>query len=143
MIPEVFQIETYSYHLPDNRIAETAAHPPESAKMLCYDRQSDRISHKHFSDFSTEIGDDTLLFLNDTRVIPSRVHFSDIPFIYDGVKSLRKGEIFFLESLSSKTFKALIFPGKHFRENTEIYFPGYTLKVTGKTPEGRILEIIQ
>ena len=142
MIPKESQIHTYDYILPKRYIADSAAHPAESAKMLSFCRDSGEIQHEYFSDFPAKLGENSLLFLNDTRVIPSRVHFLDTKFITSGSEKIRSGEIFFLETLSPKVFKAMIFPGKYFKEGTRIEFPGYTIEVKSCIPEGRILEII-
>lgn len=79
-----YAISSYAFHLPDDRIAQSAAHPPESAKMLVFDRSPD-VSPSAFSDLSFEdlpalSGPDRLFVFNDTRVIPSRVAFESAVF---------------------------------------------------------------
>lgn len=152
MIPKEYDISTYDYILPDDRIAEVASHPPESAKMLCFHRATKSISHEHFSDFPSKFSEDSLIFLNDTRVIPSRVHFENISFWYEGTEKKKNGEIFFLEMMTATQmteysfkegdFRAMVFPGKAFKVGTRIAFSDFAIEVVGIVSEGRILRIV-
>lgn len=97
---------TYSFHLPDDRIAQVASHPPESAKMLVFEREADDASNSgvfedlRFSDLPELAGEGRLFVFNDTRVIPSRVAFSSAVFTNrDGFRREKAGEIFFLREL--------------------------------------------
>lgn len=42
MTESIFSLSTYHFDLPDGRIAQKAVHPPESAKMLIFDRMTRR-----------------------------------------------------------------------------------------------------
>lgn len=97
---------TYSFHLPDDRIAQVASHPPESAKMLVFEREADDASNSgvfedlRFSDLPELAGAGRLFVFNDTRVIPSRVAFSGAVFTNrDGFRREKAGEIFFLREI--------------------------------------------
>ena len=53
MHPELLT-ENYDYALPEGRIALFPADPPDSAKLLVYDRRNDSVTHttfRHFLDF--------------------------------------------------------------------------------------------
>lgn len=133
-----FALSTYSFNLPEDRIAQTASHPPESAKMLRFFREDDHVSDSgvfedlHFSDLPELAGDSRLFVFNDTRVIPSRVAFDSAFFTNrDGFRREKSGEIFFLRELavgedaptsltSAPRFEALVFPGAAFSVGSKI-----------------------
>lgn len=109
-----FALSTYAFHLPDDRIAQAASHPPESAKMLKFAREADDVSNRgdfedlRFSDMPDLAGDGRLFFFNDTRVIPSRVAFESATFTNkDGFRREKEGEIFFLRELESEKVASL------------------------------------
>lgn len=103
-----YALSTYAFHLPDDRIAQVASHPPESAKMLKFSREADDVSNRgdfedlDFSHLPDLSADGRLFFFNDTRVIPSRVAFQSAVFTNkDGFRREKEGEIFFLREIES------------------------------------------
>ncbi|MFB0964637.1 MAG: S-adenosylmethionine:tRNA ribosyltransferase-isomerase, partial [Patescibacteria group bacterium] len=145
-----FALSTYAFHLPDDRIAQVASHPPESAKMLKFSREADDVSNRgdfedlRFSDMPDLASDDRLFFFNDTRVIPSRVAFESATFTNkDGFRREKEGEIFFLRELGTDSrFEALVFPGAAFSVGSKIELGGFALEVESKVPDGRVLKIV-
>lgn len=153
-----YALSTYRYHLPDDRIAQTASHPPESAKMLSFLREADDSSNGsdfqdfRFSDLPGLALDGRLFFFNDTRVIPSRVAFSSASFTNkDGFRREKEGEIFFLRELGhgedpspqyAPRFEALVFPGAAFSVGSRIELGNFVLEVESKIPDGRVLKIV-
>ncbi|MFW6323004.1 MAG: tRNA preQ1(34) S-adenosylmethionine ribosyltransferase-isomerase QueA [Guyparkeria sp.] len=65
------KLDAFDYDLPRERIAHRPAEPRESARMLVLPADGG-MRHRHIADLPEEIGDDDLLILNDTRVIPAR-----------------------------------------------------------------------
>jgi S-adenosylmethionine:tRNA ribosyltransferase-isomerase len=68
------RLSDYSSTLPENRIA---MHPPaerDAAKMLVYDN-ANRIIHSQFKKLGSFLPENTLLVLNDTRVVHARLLF--------------------------------------------------------------------
>jgi len=64
-------LEDYSYHLPESKIAK---HPPKergSSKLLVY--KKGLIDHKKFSSIVSEIPQNSTIVFNDTKVIPARI----------------------------------------------------------------------
>lgn len=64
---------SYDFILPDELIATHPAHPRDEAKLLVYDRKTDKITHCHFYDFEKFIPNDCALIFNDTKVIKARL----------------------------------------------------------------------
>jgi len=71
--PSDLLVESYHYDLPAELIATQPAQPPDSARLLIYDRQNDRTVHTTFSRFLEYLPAETHVFLNDTRVIKARI----------------------------------------------------------------------
>lgn len=69
------RIEELDYHLPEDRIAQTAAEPRDHARLLVVDRQGGTLADRRFYDLPQYLSPGDVLVLNDTRVIPARVFF--------------------------------------------------------------------
>ena len=66
-------LSEFDYELPEELIAQLPADKRENSRMLVLERESRTISHKHFYDIVDLIENDTLLVLNDTKVMPARL----------------------------------------------------------------------
>ena len=71
-LPEL-DLAKFSYTLPDERIAQYPLKDREKSKLLVY-RQG-KIRHTIFKDILQHLPPKSLLFFNDTRVIPARLFF--------------------------------------------------------------------
>ena len=65
---------SYDFTLPPELIATHPAHPRDHAKLLVYDRNTDKITHSHFYDFEKFIPSNCALIFNDTKVIKARLY---------------------------------------------------------------------
>ena len=63
----------FSYHLPDSAIAKYPLSERDASRLLVWKNGS--ISHHTFRNIANEIPKDCLLIINDTRVLPARLHF--------------------------------------------------------------------
>ena len=66
-------VNSYDFKLPPHQIASSPANPKDSAKLLVYDRKSEKITHTIFKNILDFIPKDTNIFLNDTKVIKARI----------------------------------------------------------------------
>lgn len=64
---------SYDFTLPNELIATHPAHPRDHAKLLVYDRSTDKITHAYFYDLEKFIPRDSALIFNDTKVIKARL----------------------------------------------------------------------
>ncbi|MBT4268685.1 MAG: tRNA preQ1(34) S-adenosylmethionine ribosyltransferase-isomerase QueA [Deltaproteobacteria bacterium] len=64
---------TYSYELPEDLIADRPASPRDASKMMVLDRHTATLQHRNFSDFPDLLPDNSILVVNDSRVIPARL----------------------------------------------------------------------
>lgn len=72
------KLESYDYKLDSSLIATKPIYPKSAAKLLVYDRKSDKITHTIFKNLLSFIPKDCLIVLNDTKVIPARIYGSKV-----------------------------------------------------------------
>lgn len=63
----------YDYDFPESLIAQAPAHPRDSAKLLIYNRGTEKISHAIFKDILDYLPKNGVLVLNQTKVVPARL----------------------------------------------------------------------
>ena len=61
----------FDYYLPEELIAQTPVYPRDSSRLLVYDREADKVCHKHFYDITEFLRPGDLLVRNNTRVLPA------------------------------------------------------------------------
>jgi S-adenosylmethionine:tRNA ribosyltransferase-isomerase len=123
----LFDLETYNYELPADRIAQYPLKKRDSSRLLKLDRTSQKISDKQFSDLPQLLKKDDLIVLNNTRVIPARLQ-SD------------RGEVLLIHETEKNCWDALVFPGKKFRPGDQVQFQnGMKAEVLSLSTVGRIL----
>ena len=77
----MFSLSDYNYTLPKDLIAQEAIHPHHDARMMVIDRNSGELQvETTFWNIDQHLGDDRVIFFNDSRVVRSRVVLSDIPY---------------------------------------------------------------
>ena len=67
------RIEDFDYELPAQRIAQHPVEPRDSARLLV-DRVDDEPAHRHVRDLPELLEPGDLMVVNETRVIPGRLH---------------------------------------------------------------------
>ena len=68
------EIKEFDYELPERLIAQMPADKRQNSKMLVLDRATQTMEHKHFYDIIDYLDDNTLLVLNNTKVMPARLY---------------------------------------------------------------------
>ena len=105
-------VSDFDYNLPEDLIAQMPADKRENSKMLVLNRENKTIKHKHFYDIVECIDSNTLLILNNTKVLPARLY---------GTKDTgAKIEVFLLESKKENEWSCLIRPSKRIKPDTII-----------------------
>ena len=105
-------ISEFDYELPENLIAQMPADKRQNSKMLVLDKQNKTIEHKHFFDIVDYIEPNSILVLNNTKVLPARLY---------GTKDTgAKIEVFLLENKENKNWSCLIKPSKRVKPDTVI-----------------------
>jgi len=66
-------IQEYTYNLPEERIAEVPLKNRDASKLLVW--KKGKIEHHQFTSIPDSLPGKSLLFFNNTRVIPARIYF--------------------------------------------------------------------
>jgi S-adenosylmethionine:tRNA ribosyltransferase-isomerase len=67
-------LDRYDYELPEGLIRKEGLEPRDSARLFVYDTKTDTIAHDVFSNLAKYLPEHSLLVMNDTRVVPARLH---------------------------------------------------------------------
>ena len=105
-------LSDYDYDLPESLIAQLPADKRDNSKMMVLEKDHHSILHKHFYDIVDLIDKDTILVLNNTKVMPARL----IGYKDTGAKI----EVFLLKALEDRKWEVLIKPSKRIKENTVV-----------------------
>ncbi len=97
-------LEEFNYNLPEELIAQVPAQKREMSKMLVLDRVKKTFEHRHFADICDYFGENDLIVLNNTKVIPAR--------LYAKKETGALIEIFLVREVQKDIWVALIKPSK-------------------------------
>ena len=70
----MYCIDDYDYHLPDALIAQQPSKNRGDSRLLYLQRRHGQITHCHFQDLLNLLDPGDILVINDTKVIPGRLH---------------------------------------------------------------------
>lgn len=98
-------LKDFDYELPEELIAQTPIEPRNASRLMVLDPALESIEHRHFYDLSTFLAPGDALILNDTRVLPARLHGRREP---TGAPI----EVFLLRRIDKDSWETLVRPGK-------------------------------
>lgn len=73
-IPEDFRLSSYSYELPQDRIAQSPAQKRDASRLLVLERATGRTTIDAFASLPGFIPEGALLVANNSKVLPARVY---------------------------------------------------------------------
>jgi S-adenosylmethionine:tRNA ribosyltransferase-isomerase len=124
------RLSDYHYDLPPELVASRPTDRREQSRMLVLHRQSGLVEHRRFTDLTEYLHPSDLLVLNDSKVIPARLH-----------DSTGKIEMLLLEKREECLWVAMVNPGKKMRPGQVIESAGTTVRVLEILADGtRLLE---
>ena len=105
----------FYYDLPEELIAQDPLEERSSSRLMVLDKASGNIEHKIFKDIIDELNPEDCLVINDTKVIPARLH---------GAKEDTGAhvEVLLLKRKSDSVWETLVRPGKKARPGARISF---------------------
>ncbi|EAC3357319.1 tRNA preQ1(34) S-adenosylmethionine ribosyltransferase-isomerase QueA [Listeria monocytogenes] len=130
------KVEDFDFDLPEELIAQTPLLDRTSSRLMVLDKESGDIKDQHFTDIISYLNEGDALVLNDTRVLPARLH---------GIK-VETGahiEVLLLKQKEGNAWETLVKPAKRIRKGATITFGDGALKATCLEElehGGRILE---
>ena len=119
------------YDLPPGLIAQTAAEPRDSARLLVYDRAAGAVRHRRFRDVLDELDPGDLVVLNDTRVLPVRVRARR--------ETGGAAEVLLLEPQPDGSWEALARPARRLRDGETVTAGDLAITIERHLDEGRVL----
>lgn len=107
--------QDFYFDLPKELIAQEPLDDRSASRLMCLDRSTGEIRHKHFYDIVDELSPKDCLILNDTKVIPARLY---------GTKKDTGGAIEFLllNKRSLDEWEVLLKPGRRAKIGTKFVF---------------------
>jgi len=66
-------LKEYSYHLPEEKIAQHPAERRDNSKLLVLHTRTNAVDHQRFSDIADIIKPEDMLIVNNTQVFPARL----------------------------------------------------------------------
>ena len=125
------RLSDYDYKLPRELIANRPLPRREESQLMVLRREGETIEHRPFRELPTLVGQDDLLVLNDTKVLPARI-FSD-----DGAI-----EFLLLERLDDCGWRCLAKPGKKTRIGAVMSLGGAQARVDAVNDDGERIIIL-
>ncbi|EOD4222191.1 tRNA preQ1(34) S-adenosylmethionine ribosyltransferase-isomerase QueA [Listeria monocytogenes] len=130
------KVEDFNFDLPEELIAQTPLLDRTSSRLMVLDKESGDIKDQHFTDIISYLNEGDALVLNDTRVLPARLH---------GIKDETGAhiEVLLLKQKEGNAWETLVKPAKRIRKGAIITFGDGALKATCLEElehGGRILE---
>ncbi len=92
------------YALPPGLIAQRPADRRDGSRLLVYDRASGAVRDRTFRDLADELPQQTLVVVNDTRVVPGRIPIAS-----------PRGEVLLVERIGDDVWEALARPTRRLR----------------------------
>lgn len=113
--------EDFDYELPEHLIAQTPIQKRDASRMMVLDKKTGEIEHRHFHDIVDYLGENDVLVLNDTKVMPARIY---------GVKEETNAaiELLLLKEMENDTWECLTKPAKRVKIGSVISFGDGRLK---------------
>jgi len=124
-------MSAYDYDLPTSAIAQTPVEPRDAARLLVAVDKSGVVAHRRVSDLPDILDEGDLLVVNETRVLPARLHLQKAT---GGVV-----EVLLLEPLDEAgRWEALVKPGRRVGEGTTLHAGAdLSVEVGERLPDGR------
>ena len=109
------KLTDFDYHLPPDRIAQSPLQQRDASRLLVIDRGTGVFHHIQFSQIGEYLPSNTLLVLNDTKVIPARL-------IGNKIGTGGKIELLLIREKEPDTWEVLAKPRRSLRIGTQVAF---------------------
>lgn len=109
------RLEEFDYELPKELIAQMPEQHRDECRLMVLDRNNHTIEHRHFYDIKDYLRSGDCLVVNDSRVIPARMH---------GRKAVTgaKIELLLIKRLDGDVWECMVRPGKRLHEGDRVEF---------------------
>lgn len=137
---DICSLDAYDYELPQDHIAQYPSDPPESCKLLVYDRSTKQISHSIFADAMETLDSQTVLFFNNSKVVKARIPLEGRSVVYRGkTRVLKEWEFFYLQPIGNNTYQCYVYPGNKMPKWSQLLIDEYVLDMIDDFERGRVV----
>ena len=129
------RLDDFDYVLPPERIAQHPVEPRDSARLLVDQGSADPL-HRHVCDLTDLLHDGDLLVVNDSRVIPARLHLTRT--------TGGAAEVLLLEPQDTerRVWEALVRPARKLKQGEELLSAGVPLvRIGSRTAAGDTMTV--
>ena len=128
------KLTDFDYHLPPDRIAQNPLEQRDASQLLVVDRNTGVFQHTQFSHIGAYLPSNSVLVLNDTKVIPARL-------IGQKIGTGGKIELLLIQEREMDTWEVLAKPRRSLRIGTKVAFDKGTLtaEVLAKPDDGHCI----
>ena len=128
------KLTDFDYHLPPDRIAQNPLEQRDASQLLVVDRNTGVFQHTQFSHIGEYLPSNSVLVLNDTKVIPARL-------IGQKIGTGGKIELLLIRESETDTWEVLAKPRRSLRIGTKVAFGNGTLtaEVLAKPDDGHCI----
>lgn len=133
----ILKTHDFWYDLPEELIAQTPLEQRDTSRLLTLNRNTGKISHKHFYDVIDYLHPGDCLVMNDSRVLPAR--------LLGHRPTGGAVEVLLLRDLGDKKWECLCKPGRKMQVGNEVIFGNgeLTATVTAVQEDGnRVVEFL-
>ncbi len=111
------KLSDFSFHLPEELIAEYPSDNRDEARLMVLHRDSGKIEHRLFKDITEYFTEGDVMIMNNTRVFPARMYGNK-------EKTGAKIEVFLLRELNRESllWDVLVDPARKIRIGNKLYF---------------------
>ncbi len=109
------RLDELDFELPDTLIAQHPLEPRDASRLMVVDRAAGTIAHRSFRDILGLLVPGDLLVVNDSRVLPARLHGHKVP-------SGGQVEALLLRDEGAGRWQALLRPGRRLRAGQQVRF---------------------
>ena len=130
-IPPEYDLATYDYPLPEDRIAQFPAEPRDSSKLLIV-RPGAPPEETIFRRITQYLRPGDLMVFNNTRVFPAR--------LYGHKRTGARIEFLLLQNLGERTWQVMARPARRLHPDDIVDFEGHLCaRIVSKNPDGSLV----
>lgn len=118
-----YTLHDFDFDLPEELIAQTPARPRDHARLLVYSRRDKSIKDDLFYNLPAYLPRDTTLVVNNSKVEKCRLQFAGY-------------EIFVLETINPHMVRALVRPGRKFKQGATVDIQGLRFTIADVEESG-------
>lgn len=127
------KLSDFDYILPEELIAQEPLKQRDRARLLVVDRKKKAISHDIFANLEKHLPRNSILVVNNSKVIPARL-------LGKKIRSGGNVEIFLLDKLDSHSYRVMMRPMRKIKDGDKVVFEGSDVVATIVNKDDRIVK---